>query len=452
MFKERYNRIVLPFFFILDIILVIIISDINNYYFENFPAKVIHYLFIIFSWAIPSIKFKSYRVPRKNSFLLALRPTFFTFCIFSLFYIFSILIAFFPKSVLENHVIFLFSIFISQHVISLARYNFFLQYRRKGKNIRQAILVGNLSSIRIKELKADATHFGYHFISIIPDSSQYIEKLTSISNKKRIDVIFLIESNTILIEKVIAFCDDYGIRLKLILALSKDATRRIGLDTIGNLPVMDIRHEPLLYLGNRLSKRIVDIILSVLSIIFILIWLPIVVKIFQILTYPGPLFFKQDRIGQDGKIFRLYKFRTMRVSSNNINAEKGQSEKTKVDDSRVPFFGSLLRRTNLDEYPQFLNVLFGSMSAVGPRPHMVGEDNMLEKNVKKYRVRRFVKPGITGWAAINGLRGGTEDMKLMKKRTDYDIWYLENWTLWLDIKIILITIWQMITFRIPKAY
>ena len=109
-------------------------------------------------------------------------------------------------------------------------------------------------------------------------------------------------------------------------------------------------------------------------------------------------------------------------------------------------------RTNLDEYPQFLNVFFGSMSAVGPRPHMVGEDSILEKNVNKYRVRRFVKPGITGWAAINGLRGGTEDMKLMKKRTDFDIWYLENWSVWLDIKIILITIWHMVTFRIPKAY
>ena len=92
------------------------------------------------------------------------------------------------------------------------------------------------------------------------------------------------------------------------------------------------------------------------------------------------------------------------------------------------------------------------MSAVGPRPHMVGEDSILEKNVNKYRVRRFVKPGITGWAAINGLRGGTEDMKLMKKRTDFDIWYLENWSVWLDIKIILITIWHMVTFRIPKAY
>ena len=126
--------------------------------------------------------------------------------------------------------------------------------------------------------------------------------------------------------------------------------------------------------------------------------------------------------------------------------------KTQLIDLRVPWFGRFLRRTNLDEYPQFINVLLGSMSTVGPRPHMVGEDLTLEGNVPKYKMRRFIKPGITGWAAINGYRGGTDDMKLMVKRTDYDIWYLENWSLWLDTKIIFITSWQMITLNILKAY
>ena len=129
-----------------------------------------------------------------------------------------------------------------------------------------------------------------------------------------------------------------------------------------------------------------------------------------------------------------------------------QPEKTREGDVRVSWFGRLLRQTNLDEYPQFLNVLMGSMSTIGPRPHMFGEDLELENNVDNYRVRRFVKPGITGLAAIKGYRGGTEDLDLMGKRTELDIWYLENWSLWLDIKIIAITIWQMATFRIPKAY
>ena len=156
--------------------------------------------------------------------------------------------------------------------------------------------------------------------------------------------------------------------------------------------------------------------------------------------------------GRDGKVFRLYKFRTMFLTKDMEIAKRGESLKTKQSDNRISWFGYLLRRTNLDEYPQFLNVFSGSMSTVGPRPHMVGEDISLENNLSRYRLRRLVKPGITGWAAINGLRGGTDDMQLMSKRTEYDIWYLENWSIWLDIKIIFVTIWQMITFKIPKAY
>ncbi len=138
--------------------------------------------------------------------------------------------------------------------------------------------------------------------------------------------------------------------------------------------------------------------------------------------------------------------------SDDISAKKGESQKTSIEDMRIPWFGRILRSSNLDEYPQFINVLFGSMSTVGPRPHMVGEDKVLEKYVSRYRMRRFVKPGVTGWAAINGFRGGTDDLDLMTKRTEYDIWYLENWSIWLDIKIIFITIWQMLIFRIPRAF
>jgi len=269
---------------------------------------------------------------------------------------------------------------------------------------------------------------------------------------QKVDIVFLMEANQAVTDTISALCDDYGIRLKLLLSLSSGTGRRAGLDTVGGFPLMDVRHEPLLYFGNQAIKRIIDIIMSVLSIIFILTWLPIIVKIAQMFTYPGPLFFTQDRVGRDGNIFKLYKFRTMRISLETKTAQRGLSKKTNQTDPRVPWFGHILRRSNLDEYPQFLNVFMGTMSTVGPRPHMVGEDISLEKHVRRYRMRRFVKPGITGWAAINGYRGGTEDIDLMARRTEHDIWYLENWSLWLDIKIIFITIFQMITFKIPKAY
>ena len=131
----------------------------------------------------------------------------------------------------------------------------------------------------------------------------------------------------------------------------------------------------------------------------------------------------------------------------NKAAEKGYSHLTKKDDNRITFIGKILRKTNLDELPQFLNVLMGKMSVIGPRPHMVSEDQDIAEKIDKYRIRRFVKPGITGLAAIKGYRGGTENLDLMQKRIDYDIKYIEEWSFWLDIKIALITFWQMITFK-----
>jgi putative colanic acid biosynthesis UDP-glucose lipid carrier transferase len=129
----------------------------------------------------------------------------------------------------------------------------------------------------------------------------------------------------------------------------------------------------------------------------------------------------------------------------NKSAEKGYSHLTSTDDNRITLIGKLLRKTNLDELPQFINVLYGYMSVVGPRPHMVSEDREIADKIDRYRIRRFVKPGITGLAAIKGFRGGTENLDLMQKRIDYDIKYIENWSLWFDIKIAVITFYKMLT-------
>jgi len=352
-----------------------------------------------------------------------------------------------------GHGFFLFSLGFIQHGISLGRFGFFHQYRLKGKNIRNVLFIGLILDQKIYEkLKKDCLHYGYHISSSIEDINHINNDLEGILTRGNINLVFLRELDENVSKKISEICDQHGVRLKLLLNMDPSTGRKAGLDIIGGFPVMDVRKEPLLYLGNRFSKRTVDIIISSLSIICVLTWLPIIVKLAQIFSYPGPLLFVQKRIGRDGKIFKLYKFRTMHHTKEADQAKEGKAKKTSESDPRVPWFGQMLRKTNLDEYPQFFNVFFGSMSTVGPRPHMVGEDHELAEKVINYRVRRFVKPGITGWAAINGYRGGTNDMDLMSKRTKHDIWYLENWSLWLDIKIMVNTIWQMLTFRIPKAY
>ena len=452
MFQERYNQIVLPFFFLFDTLIVISLYLIINFYF-GITNSVLNNLFIIIPlWIIVSIFYKSYKVPRVQAYKVALIPVFYAWSTFTL--IFTLLLFLNVINITSNFSqgIFILSLGLIHHSICLGRYHFFRSYRSKGKNIRYAVLLGNLKANQIEKIEKDGLHFGYSFIGFLSTPNIYLEELKKLISKEKLNIVFLQTSDQLLIDKVSEFCDDNGIRLKLLLSLSESTSYRAGLDLLGGLPIMDIRHEPLLYLGNRMIKRIIDIVMSIISILLVLTWLPIIVKVAQFISYPGPLFFIQERIGHDGKVFKLYKFRTMYFSNQIIKAQKGQAEKTKENDRRIPFFGRLLRSTNLDEYPQFINVLFGSMSTVGPRPHMLGEDSILEKKVNRYRIRRFVKPGITGWAAINGYRGGTDNMNLMLKRTELDIWYLENWSLLLDLKIILLTIWQMVTLKIPKAY
>ena len=445
---NRYNRIVLPFIFLIDLTILLTL-----YFIFFSPIKQSTLFFVALFWVFPSIIFKSFQVPRTYSKIVGLIPMLYTFGLFILIYNLGILFGLLAAANSKVQFFFLTSAALLLFLSSLSRYLILYQFRLRGRNIRYAVLLNqNITDKGIEKLNGDAILLGYRFVKLIKTSERYFQELNNLIGRMKIDIVFIQGNNNKLTDSVSAFCDDHGLRMKILLPLSVSSGLRAGLDQIGGYPVMDLRHEPLLYLGNRIMKRTVDFLMASLSIVFILTWLPVVVKLVQAFSYPGPLFFVQERIGRDGKIFNLYKFRTMVYSKEEKSAKKGQAEKTHERDKRVPWFGRLLRRTNLDEYPQFLNVLFGFMSTVGPRPHMVGEDMVLEKKVPRYRVRRFVKPGITGWAAINGYRGGTDDIALMSKRTEHDIWYLENWTIWLDIKIMAITIWQMITLRIPRAY
>ena len=189
------------------------------------------------------------------------------------------------------------------------------------------------------------------------------------------------------------------------------------------------------YRINRAFKRCFDIIFSFIFILFIFSWVSILVGIIIKFTSRGPIIFKQIRIGQYGHSFLCYKFRTMGINNQETNTSK--------NDSRIFPFGNILRKTNMDEFPQFINVLLGNMSIVGPRPYMISEDQELEKKLDNYKIRRLAKPGITGYAAIKGHRGGTKDLGLMQKRTNLDIEYVNKWTLALDFYICIATTFDM---------
>jgi putative colanic acid biosynthesis UDP-glucose lipid carrier transferase len=205
----------------------------------------------------------------------------------------------------------------------------------------------------------------------------------------------------------------------------------------GDFMMLSPRYEPLQSLTNRFRKRLFDIIVSSLVIVLILSWLYPVLALIIKLQSRGPVIFKQLRSGRDNAPFWCYKFRSMTV--NNHSPDK-QAVK---GDSRITSIGHFLRKSSLDEFPQFFNVLMGDMSIIGPRPHMISHTEHYSSLIESYMTRQFLKPGISGWAQVNGYRGETRDTRLMEARVEHDIWYLSNWTMVLDVKILLMTVQNM---------
>jgi putative colanic acid biosynthesis UDP-glucose lipid carrier transferase len=197
-------------------------------------------------------------------------------------------------------------------------------------------------------------------------------------------------------------------------------------------------HEPLEDVGNQIKKRLFDILVSSIAIIFILSWLVPLLAILIKLESKGPVLFIQQRNGKDGKPFSCLKFRSMKV-----NTDSDNKQATKQDE-RITKMGAFMRKTSLDELPQFFNVLTSDMSVVGPRPHMLKHTEEYSRLINQFMIRHFLKPGITGWAQVNGLRGETKTTEDMANRVKYDIWYLENWSLWLDARIVFMTIYNVL--------
>ena len=241
------------------------------------------------------------------------------------------------------------------------------------------------------------------------------------------------------IYKLMTDAENECVRFKVVPDLSFFFSKPVIIDYIQNMPVLSLRGDPLEDVGNRIKKRVLDVIISSIVAIFILSWLIPLIGILIKIESRGPIIFSQLRTGRNNKPFRCLKFRSMYV-----NRESDLKSASK-NDSRVTRIGAFLRKTSLDEFPQFLNVLLGEMSLVGPRPHMVKHTSDFSKMVDHYMIRQFLKPGITGWAQINSFRGEIIDPIQIKRRVASDLWYLEHWNIWLDLRIIFLTVYQVFT-------
>ena len=315
-------------------------------------------------------------------------------------------------------------------------------YRKKRLNDRKIIVVGNSEGALVfKEQLEKNQHFGYNIIGCV--CSGECESFTKLGEIEDLDslikehepyeiVIALDESEKERMQSIISVCDTNGIRVLIVPLTHKYFKSKCQIDMVGDLPVINTRSIPLDNVANAAIKRIMDIVISIIMIIItspIMLFAIIGIK----LSSPGPVIFKQKRVGKDNKIFTMYKFRSMKVN------DMSDTAWTTDEDPRKTKFGTFLRKTGIDELPQFFNVLFGDMSIVGPRPEIPTYVEKYSKTIPLYRVKHQVKPGITGLAQIYGFRGNTS----IEKRIELDIKYIENWSIFNDIKIILITPFKM---------
>jgi len=230
------------------------------------------------------------------------------------------------------------------------------------------------------------------------------------------------------------------IRFRFIPDLRKFIDRKVHIDFIEHMPILSLRREPLEYNTAQVKKRFFDIMISSIIIIFILSWLLPILALIIKLDSKGPVFFPQRRSGKNNRPFTCLKLRSLRV----YNDEDLAAKQVTQDDNRITRVGRILRKTNLDELPQFINVFLGQMSIVGARPHMLRHTIDFAIIEDSYMVRHLSKPGVTGWAQINGYRGEIKQQAQLKRRIEHDIWYIENWNIWLDIRIIFLTVYLMI--------
>jgi len=334
-------------------------------------------------------------------------------------------------------------------IISRASLRMTLRYfRKKGYNLRFVLIVGaGELGKRILQSINNHPELGLRVVGFLTRRKDKVgkeisgvpvlglyEEVKEVIQSHPIDQVFIslpLEENQRL-RRILEKIDNEIVDIKIVPDFFNYITLRGGVEELDNIPIINLRDSPL-YGWNRILKRILDIILSIIVLILfspLMLLIAVLIKI----TSPGPIFYRQERMGLDGKTFTMLKFRTMKEDAEKevgpVWAKEGDERRTRI--------GAILRRLSLDELPQFINVLKGDMSIVGPRPERPYFIQKFKDMIPGYMLRHKMKAGITGWAQINGWRGNTS----IKKRIEHDIYYIENWSLWFDLKIIWLTIWK----------
>ena len=444
----RYSGYIRPFSYLFDL------GILNLFSFLLFPIEFFSSYFIIFislSWIIIALNVGFYEVYRFTKVVSIFNKILKQFTLFTILcYAFS---GFYDKN-LDSFVTLKYTMsaifLISANKLFI--YYFLRKYRSLyGGNFRNVVIVGNDKNVQQhEEFFTENPDYGYQLIktfNLEPDRKAAIQECFSFVKADLVDEIYcsMCDLTDVQINSFIDFADNNLKKLKFLPDNKEFFTRNLKLDYYGYIPIVSLRSIPLDDTINQVIKRVFDVVFSIIVIVGVLSWLIPILGFFIKLESKGPVFFKQKRNGLNYHEFNCYKFRSMTLN------EIADIEQVSKNDPRITKTGRFMRKTSIDELPQFVNVLLGDMSVVGPRPHMVSHTEMYARKIDKFMVRHFVKPGITGLAQTNGFRGEVENDKDIIYRVKYDIFYMENWSLTLDLKIIFMTLYNAFKGE-EKAY
>lgn len=449
--RKRYSHLITPLFLLFDLLLINgVILFVNDKEFLNLEFLV----YITIFWIVISLFsgfYKIYRFTKIFRIFTLLFVQFFllTFVYFSYFGIFR------EGDIVNNQFKILVSIITGVTIFKFLSFYALKIYRRGGKNFRNVVIIGeDYTSKNVAQIFQEEEALGYKYHGFFADKPKkqqnYIGKLNEAYDyiiNNNIDEIYCTVSalKKEQVKELTKFANRHSRVIKLIPNSNELYSKNVSAEYYSNTLVLNVNRLPLDIAENRVTKRIFDIFFSILAIVFLLSWLTPLLAILIKLESKGPALFKQEREGLGGYHFTCYKFRSMKVNkySDKLHAKKNDERITKV--------GAFLRKTSIDELPQFFNVLKGDMSIVGPRPHVSSFSEDYQKEIDNYMERHAVKPGITGLAQVSGYRGEVTKRSDIKNRIRLDIFYIENWSLLLDIRIIAQTLFNVFRGE-EKAY
>ena len=448
-YAGRYSKFLRPISIVFDLLVV---SSFVYLFLDRSLFKPIPILVFSTLWIISAMITNFYEVYRFTKLIRIIYYIFYQLLLFSI-----AVFAFFgvvenPNPGLFQTLFFLFYTFLLTSLFKFTLFYALQSYRLGfGGNFRKTIIIGNNESVsELKEFFINQKELGYEnrkTFKFNNASELNLEECFDFIVSRNIDEVYCsaneLDENQI--NLLIEFCENNFKILKFISKRGGLLSKKLKTDTYGLSTVQSLREMPLSNDFNTFLKRVFDITFSLLIIILFLSWITPIIALLIKIESRGPVFFKQTRNGIKFREFTCYKFRSM---IENTDADIQQATK---NDERVTAIGKILRKTSLDELPQFFNVLIGNMSVVGPRPHMIKENERYSKSVNKFMVRHFVKPGITGLAQVKGFRGEIEQDEDIINRVKYDIYYLENWSLILDLNIVFLTSINFLTGQ-KKAY